>query len=368
MTALGGRRRWLGVGLVALLAVGGVFALRRSDGSGVPRDPLGRLPAHTDALLVVDLPALRDSSAWHRLVVARGGAVGLERLRRRCGVDPLQGVKQLTVWVGGAPARPIDGLAVQFLGHLPVERLVGCLQTALEADPDAGELRQVELRGRPALQSASGRSSAVALGDRLVLLGATQQLGAALEVLDGERSSAQADFGPAWAALSSGAQLVLLARVRPAWFERLPEGPLDGSALRALQWLGVAVRLGPPLSMRLEARFASPEAAVRVAQDLKTMRRRLAALPAALRGPFAEWLLGWRIETERARLLAEGSWELDLLGSLLDAALGAGAPRPSAIGGGGEDDGSVESQLQRFGGRPDGGFTAPQPGARDAGP
>ena len=362
------RRRWLGVGLVALFAAGGVLALRRVDGNEVPRDPLGRLPADTDALLVVDLRALRASSAWRRLVVERGGAEGLDRLRRRCGFDPLQGVEQLTVWVGGAPERPLDGLAVQFLGHLPVERLVGCLRTAVEADPSAGELRQVELRGRPALQSASGRSSAVALGDRLVLLGATQQLAAALEVLDGERPSAQATFGTAWAALSSGAQLVLLARVRPAWFDRLPEGPLDVSALRALQWLGVAVRLGPPVSMRLEARFASPEAAGRAAEDLRTMRRRLAALPTALRGPFAEWLLGWRLETEGERLLAEGSWELDLLGRLLDAALGAGAARPSAVGGGGEDDGSVEGQLQRFGGRPDGGFTPPQPGVRDAGP
>ncbi len=375
MTGPPGRRRrgpgragpWLGGGLLVASIVAASFVGRWLHRRPLPRDPLRRLPADTDALLVVDLPALRASSVWRRLVVERGGAEGLERLRQRCGFDPLTGMEQLTAWVGGSPERPLDGLAVQFWGQLPVERLVGCLRTAVEADPAAGALRRVEFRGRPALQSGSGRSSAVALGDRLVLVGATRQVDAALGVLDGEQASARATFGKAWAELGSGAQLVFLARLRPRWIERLPEVPMDHSALRALRWLGLAVRLGPPVSMRLQARFASAEAARRTVRRLRAMRRRLGELPEALRGPMAQWLLGWRLAAEGPKLFAEGSWELDLLGRLLGRLLGEAGGTPSSVGRSDQHGGPLQLHFHGDGGGPDGRLAAPKPGARDGG-
>ncbi len=343
----------LGAGLLLL----GVAAIRgswcvHSPALDLPEDAWRRIPAEARFALRLDLPTLLGSEAWSRWVVARGGDRGLRRLRARCGFDPLEGVEEVVLWRGGAEGRLLDGLAVQLRGELPVERLAGCVRRALR-DEGQTEVRPGRLSGHRALLSRSGRSGAVALGSSLLLLGSTVQLRAALGALQGRRHSARKAWPLPWDRLEAAGPIRWIVRfpdARPAWW---PE------PLGQVRWLFGGLRLGPPVALRLTARFASSEGARRAQARLGVVRRRLVAgRVSRAKRAWAEPLAALHLARAGEELTLSGLWgieELDrLFASLLEAV---------SVGAGEQDLGAVQPKPDRDGGGPGGALAVPKEGA-----
>ncbi len=327
------RRRgtWLGAGLLAcaFLALG--FWWRRAASEPeVPSDAWRRVPAEARVVLRVQWPEVSRSEAWQRWVVDQGGARGLQRLRGRCGFDPFQGVEEVVLWRGVAPGPLLEGLAVQFRGRLPVERLADCMRRALRFDGQA-EVREVRLEGHRALQSLSGRSSAVAVGSSLLVLGATTQVRAALQTLRRPERSARAQWPVPWNRILPGSPI--------RWVLHLPAEPPSWwpEVLGGVRWVFGGLRLGPPVALRMRVRFDSADASRRAYGAWRALRARLVrGVTKGGGGAWGEPLAALRLRRDGTELVVSGLWglaELErLFASLASVSVGAGEEELGAEG------------------------------------
>ncbi len=235
-------KKLFGLALLVAVGVGGAYAFHALAPPRIPEDPLEAVPASAQAVLRVNVPALRNSPLFSHVEGLTGLGERMAALEEKCGFDPFEMVDALYAFPVATAEEPAPDAAARLTfvglllaGHFDHERLAGCLGEALDATGQ--EHRLTAVGGFPAL--AAGDSRAVFVGRQGVILGAEAVAEEVLRTLQGDAPSLR-DEAPELAALlervaerpGGGPQeLALAGTFPPSWRESPPA--LAQSALEA---------------------------------------------------------------------------------------------------------------------------------------
>lgn len=283
--------------LVTVLVVGvGSWLLVGRAGPSLPEAPLALVPRETTAVARVNLPALRASLLWQRLLDAGDGGRGLERIVERCGFDPLDQIRHVIVFVTGEGTRSLDRVGLVARGPLDRRALAKCVDDVVRAD--GGDLRRVDIDGVPAVASSRGDSRAAFLGSDAIIGGAEPIVRAVLRTARGDAPSAIGDpvIARLWSMVERRRDVVAAAHVPSEWrpaLERAIAGARGGSfaPLSSARAIGVGASLerGIGVTVAVGLPDASGAAAVRdavraeIARGLASPLVSLSALGPVLR-------------------------------------------------------------------------------------
>jgi hypothetical protein len=216
----------------------------------LPGDPLAAVPRGTTAVVVVDVPALRESTIWKRLVVDRGGEGGVRRIEELCGGDPLSSISKVTAFASGDAPGDLSRVGLIGRGRFDPQSLGDCVRRVVEAD--GGELHRTEIDGVPAVRGR-GSSRAAFIGRDGIAGGDEETVQEIIAAIRGDEASARRDpvLAALWDEVSAGRDAILVAHVPEGWRralrERLRASPdTDLGAVAGVRALGVgaAVRSG----------------------------------------------------------------------------------------------------------------------------
>ncbi len=214
----------------------------------LPGDPLAAVPRGTTAILVVDVPALRDSTLWQRMVVERGGEGGLRRIEDLCGGDPLSSISKVTAFASGDAPGDLARVGLLARGHFEPEALGDCVRQVVEAD--GGELHRTDIDGVPAVRGR-GSSRAAFIGRDGIAGGDEETVREIIAAIRGDTASARRDpvLAALWDEVSPGRDAILVAHVPEGWRRAIRER-LRASTDTELEAIGGARALGLGATVR----------------------------------------------------------------------------------------------------------------------
>jgi hypothetical protein len=310
-------------GLALSVAAAGIWFLLRSQ-RALPDDPLAVVPRDASALLSVRLSRVLESPAWERLVVARGGARGIQRATASCGFIPLAGIRQLTVFARFRQAEDKPRFAFAARGKLDHARLLDCASKL--AGRGGLAVEQEQLEGIPGVRSKNGGTRVVFLGSSGMLAGDAEGVHAAvLTLLEKQPSLAQdSALRSLYSEQDARSELALVARdlrrLGPLIELRLGRA-FDPSALGLddVDALGAQLRLdGERIAGSAQLLAKTPARAASIVQRATRERERLLDLPGIGLTGLSRPLRAARFEAHGQRAEFSGEVALRAAEALLD--------------------------------------------------
>lgn len=289
----------LGFGLAALLVVGAAGAYFWFRGATLDLDPLNNVPATASAVLHLDVPAVRSSALWRRLVIEPGYGGGLERVAERCGFDPLSGVANLTAFAEGEERWSLDHVGFIARGEFDHERLGECVRSVV--GEEGGHVVRVDMEGVPAI-AGEGDSRAAFLGSDGIVLGHEDTVTRVLHAVRDEDPSVGSDavLRSLFERVGRGREIVFVGRVPPRWRDAAARAAGDTALLGELEQVGFGARVSRGLAFGALLRMRDVAAAERVAAHLRGLVEQALARPLVSLSPLGPAL-------RRLNLVAEGS-------------------------------------------------------------
>jgi hypothetical protein len=209
----------------------------------LPDDLLAVVPADAYGLVHLDVPSVLASDAYKRLVVERGEAEGVERIKKACGFNPLERLRELVVFARPAPGARLPRFAFVARGDLPHGELVECVKKFASESGGGAELKRDDYEGIPAVTSTGGGSRAAFVGRDGVVGGDADSVQTVLNIVLGKAQGMSTDsvLKGLYREIQQGTDIALVARmpdeIRPLlllFASRLPAGLASLAEVRAL--------------------------------------------------------------------------------------------------------------------------------------
>lgn len=306
--------------VTGLAVVVGALAYLLAARSNEPRDALAMAPSRTVGVLELDVPGVRGSALWADLVGE--GDTGMARIRERCGIDPLDALRTVHVFLLGGgdgatdPAdERLEEMAVVARGAIDHEALARCIGDVVAED--GGGVHPTTIEGVDALASDRGSSVVAFYGRDGLVAGADVVVAELLRIRQGASPPMPRDEGLArlWRRTASRRHLRAVARLPRNWrrlIERVASfGELD--AMAGARALGIGATLGEGIALTVAVELDTADTAhdaqraleARIASTLRDPEVGLSALAVSLRRVTLEANdrdLVARIELDRAEL------------------------------------------------------------------
>lgn len=301
--------RTLGFGLATLMIVGALGAYFWFRGATLDADPLQNVPATASAVLHLDVPAVRGSAFWRRLVVEPGYGGGLDRVAERCGFDPLSGVATLTGFAEGEERWSLDHVGFIARGEFKQERLGECVRSVV--GEEGGTVVRVDMEGVPAV-AGEGDSRAAFLGSDGVVLGHEDTVTRVIGAVRDEHPAVGSDavVRSLFERVGRGREVVFVGRVPPRWRDAAARAAGDVSLLGELEQVGFGARVSRGFAFGALLRMHDDDAAETVAAHLRGLVEQALARPLVSLSPLGPAL-------RRVNLVAEGQ-EVNIAGEYDD--------------------------------------------------
>jgi hypothetical protein len=179
----------------------------------LPADPLAAVPADAYGVAHIRVDRVLASDAWKRLVVERGQAKGIERVQVLCGFNPLERLKELTVFARPAPGGGLPRLAFAARGDINHQELLDCVKKFTGGDDSA--LTREDIEGIPTVQSKKGSSRAAFIGRDGVVGGDAESVAAVIHTVLQKAPSLGADAAmkQLYGELEQGSDITLVSRL-----------------------------------------------------------------------------------------------------------------------------------------------------------
>jgi hypothetical protein len=264
-------RRNLAILLGIVVAVALVAWLVAGRATRLPDAPLGAVPEDATAILLLDVPAVLDSTLFERLVVARGGDRGMRDIERICGASPLDAVTRVVLFASGEGPNELEHVGVIARGRFDVDSLASCVERVVEED--GGTLRRVEVDGFPGV-AARGESRAVFVGSDGIVAGDEPTVRRILRTVRGEGRAAATD--PVLSSLHDdigrAKDAVLVAHLPSGWRAAIRSALRDAvdrdfEVLAGVRAIGVGASVRDGLDLEIALAFRD-EADARDAHDV----------------------------------------------------------------------------------------------------
>lgn len=293
--------------VVGVLFVAGAAALWFFTPRPIAARPLDRVPSDALAVLWVDAQPVIHSKLWKSLD-ARGSSEGARLVESTCGFNPLDLLTDVTVFTGKEEIHALDHLAVVARGKFDQKRLGECVSKVVGAN-GASTLHKVQIEGVDAL-AGNGKSRAAFVGSDGLVAGEEDVVRDAIRVLHAKRATASTNavLTGLWKDVSTGRQVVLVAKVPATW-----RAPLVRSAARAgsglgdaignIQAVGVGATLSPGVSAGVVVKTLTPANATQLTQAIKSGVDSLLANPGVALTPVGTALRRVQVDTNGDRAI-----------------------------------------------------------------
>ncbi|HEX5656564.1 MAG TPA: hypothetical protein VFX59_05185 [Polyangiales bacterium] len=181
--------------------------------TSLPVDPLAAVPADSYGVAHIRVDRVLASDAWKRLIVERGQAKGIERVQVLCGFNPLDRIKELTVFARPAPGGGLPKLAFAARGELNHQELLDCVKKFTGGDDSA--LTREDIEGIPTVQSKKGSSRAAFIGRDGIVGGDAESVAAVIHTVLQKAPSLSGDLmmKQLYAELEQGSDITLVSRL-----------------------------------------------------------------------------------------------------------------------------------------------------------
>lgn len=321
-----------GVLATLLLGVTGYFAFRPRI--SLPDMPLRSVPDSAILVAHADVATLTRAPAFRQLMEASGDQ-SIGRLRELCGFNPLDAIREATLFVSEGGNLSPQHIGVVLRGRVGAGDLGACLRRAVEND--GGSVRNQQIEGFPAVVSSGGGSRAVFVGDDGFVEGAEAPVLASLHAANGTGGSAasNATLNDLWEKLGSDRELSILSRVPNSWHE-----PLNALAARQqlpalshLVALGLGLRVSTGVTAAAIVRASAAEHARALATAITAYKDELARTPFIGFTPFGPALAHVRIEAQGNDVVLAADLTVEQIRAALDLLQGGAdgvGPMPDA--------------------------------------
>ncbi len=265
---------------VAIVLAAAIYGALRQGRVARATRALHLLPSTARAVLRIDPPALRRSSAARTLLHAFVDPEQLSEIEASCGIDPIAQLAEVTVWVRGPEQQPFQSFGLMLSGgQVDAATIANCYERLVDAR--GGSVTRLEAPTGPLLASDDRGSALALVDDRTVVTGSVRTVAEAMAVRRGlvPTLAERAAVAELWPAVSFGAALSAVLDPPPHWkaaFERITTFDSIASALDGIDAMGLAVRPGKTQMAEVYLRAETPEAAAKSAERI----RAIAATPA----------------------------------------------------------------------------------------
>ena len=290
--------------LVAIVMLAVIYAVLRQGRAGRATRALHVLPSTARAVLRIDPRALRRSSAARTLLDAFLDAEELSEIQTTCGLDPIEDLAEVTVWVRGSERQPFQSFGLALMGgRVDAAQLAECYEELVDAR--GGSVRRLEGPTGPLLAS-DDRSSAIArVDERTVITGAVRTVAEAMAVRRGllPTLTERAPIATLWPAVSPGAAIAAVLDPPSHWraaLERITTFDSVASALHGIVAIGLAVRPGKAQVADVYLDAATPELAAKSAELIGAIA---AAPPDAVEPPWDALLRSAKVAHDGCRVV-----------------------------------------------------------------
>lgn len=289
----------------------------------LPQDPLAVVPADAYGIVRIRVDRVLASDAYKRLIVDRGQARGIERVKVTCGFNPLERLTELTVFARPAPGGGIPKFAFAARGDLRHEELIDCVKKFTGGDASA--LVREDIEGIPTVVSKKGNSRAAFIGRDGIIGGDADGVNAAIQALLGKAPNASGDklFKGLFSEIEQGSDITLVSRlpeeVKPMIRQLAEVIGEELAQLQELRLIGVNVTTHSGQvagSATLETR--TPEQAALFSQLAKVAVGRLLQIPGISFTPAASVLRGLQTEARGTRATFAGAIKVTAIETLLE--------------------------------------------------
>ena len=301
--------------LVSITMAALLFAAMQHAQTLRERRLLDQLPRTARALLRIDTAALERTTAAKTLLDAFVADEELSEIEAVCGLDPIQALSEISVWVRGPDDQPFQSIGLMLRGRgVDATTLADCHRALVEGR--GGSIVRLDGPAGPWLASRDQRSAIAVLDGHAVITGSVKTVAEALAVQRGTAPALVERHGVAalWPAVSSASSIAAVLEPPDHWVSALGRVPqlLDMPlATEAVQTLGLSVESGSAQTVKLYIDFSDAQVASRDAERIKTW---CATRPQSVEPP-------WRKVLKSARVHAhERTIEVTLDVSSLSAA------------------------------------------------
>ena len=259
---------------VGVLTVAGIYLAVERGRTLRASSELRELPSSARVVLAIETAALRGSASAGVLVSAFIDESSLSDIESTCGLDPLDDLAELVLWVRGSERKPLESFGVQLEGSGADAKTIAECHASLVGSRGESVVR-VEASTGPLLASEDRRSAVALVDDRTVVTGSVQTVAEAMAVRRGllpalAERNAVADVWPDLRRDAAVAAIVdfpahwktALARVAP--FDEAPQ------LLDDVVTLGLSAPTGPETNVVLRLDMREPEVAESTAAQIRT--------------------------------------------------------------------------------------------------
>jgi hypothetical protein len=317
------KRSSLLVAALAVLVAGGLAYWFLVPRHSLPGDLLAVVPADAYGFVHLNVPQVLASDAYKRLVVERGEAEGVERVKKACGFNPLERLEELVVFARPAPGARLPRFAFVARGDLPHSELVDCVKKF--AGEGGGGLKREDHEGIPAVTSSSGGSRAAFVGRDGVVGGDADSVNTVLNTVLGKAQGMGSDslLKGLYREIQSGPDIALVARVpdeiRPLlllFSARLPAGLAALTDVRALS--ANATLAQGKIAGGAVLVTSAPDKASGIVELARGQIARILAIPGVSFTPAAGVLREVQMEARAERATFTGSIKVSTVEALLE--------------------------------------------------
>lgn len=259
--------------LVSITMAGLLFAAMQHAQTLRERRPLDQLPSTARALLRIDTAALERTAAAKTLLDAFVADDQLSEIEAVCGLEPIQALSEITVWVRGPDDQPFQSVGLMLRGRgVDATTLADCHRALVEGR--GGSIVRLEGPAGPWLASRDQRSAVAILDDHAVITGSVRTVAEALAVQRGTAPALVERRGVAelWPDVSSSSSIAAVLEPPDHWMSALGRVPqlLDVPlATEAVQTLGLSVESGSAQTVKLYIDFSNAQLASRDAERIR---------------------------------------------------------------------------------------------------
>ncbi len=234
-------------------------------------------PAGTRALLRMDVPAVRRSIFYQKLIVEAGRDSGHRALVERCGFDPLDQLEDLVIFVAGDSAE-LERTGVIGRGPFEHERVAECLRQA--AAESESTLERTEVEELPAVKIGRGEGVMAFIGRRGLAWGQRETVVSVIRAVRGEGGRASDDelLNRLYTTIGRDREVVIVTHIPEPWIPALRQlAQSQGAEIAriaepffATKAIGLGARVSVGLAIGALFNMRDAEAAELLTRSLRT--------------------------------------------------------------------------------------------------
>ncbi len=248
------------VALVAVAVTGLVLLASIRHGSKLRAErPLQVVPKTAGLVARIEIDSFDSREAARALVDRLVEPDGMSEIEARCGLDPLEDLREVTLWVS-APENGAVGTGMLLRGRtVSAEELARCYETLVQGR--GGSVTRVMSAFGSMLTSTDARSALARVDGETIVTGSVDTVSDFLAVASGSAPSLVDDeeFRRLWGRVDGGRLLTGAFIPPPRWqaaLERIGQVESGGSALAGVMAVGLTISEPGGLEVLLEVRTA----------------------------------------------------------------------------------------------------------------